>query len=60
MFFYVFYSKINVFIIYEVSPTSFLLGHVLRACQRLCETYGMSVCCTAGPIVRHRGQWMAA
>jgi len=20
----------------------------------------MSVCCTAGPIVRHRGQWMAA
>jgi len=21
---------------------------------------GMSVCCTAGPIVRHRGQWMAA
>ena len=21
---------------------------------------GMSVCCTAGPIVRYRGQWMAA
>jgi len=20
----------------------------------------MSACCTAGPIVRHRGQWMAA